>query len=151
MPNGSPVSICGPQNAADCDPEVTKATANEFELRNKKKVRNFIVGELVGSGELSFIIENLPSDGTGCPGKWLFDTMMQHFGLSVKEIQGNWTYGVNLATVNNLTAKGFSLEEAAKQTYTAMRAQDWGYVNVTILQATGSPGYYSSVNAVFTK
>jgi len=114
VPNASTGSICGPQNTVDCDPELTKATASEFELRNKKKPRNFVAGEIVSGGQLSFIIENLPNDGKGCPGKWLFDTMMHHFGSSVTGIQGNWTYGVNLATVNNLTAKGVNLEGSSK-------------------------------------
>ncbi len=151
VPNTSKGPIGSPQSAMDCDPEIRTSTAAEFELRNKIKAGNFIIGELVSGGELSFIIENLPKDGTGCPGKWMFDTMMQHFGSAVNGIQGNWTYGVNLATVNDLTAKGASLEEAAKQTYTAMRARDWAFSNVRVVQSMGSPGSYSRVNVIFTK
>lgn len=142
--------LCGPQSAVECDPEVTKATTLEFELRNRRKAQNFIVGELV-SGALCFIIENLPHDGKGCPGKWLFDAMMQHFGSTVNEIQGNWTYGVNLSAVNTLTAKGVSLADAALQTYTGKRANDWGFSNVKVSQASGSPGSYTSVEVVFTR
>jgi hypothetical protein len=150
-PDASTGPNCGPRASVDCDPEIAKSTASEFELRNKKKARNFIVGELVSGGELSFIIENLPHDGKGCPGKWMFDAMMRHFGSSVQAIQGNWTYGVNLAEVNVLTGKGSNFADAALQTYTAKRAQDWGFSKVNVLQAIGSAGSYTSVNVVFTR
>jgi hypothetical protein len=82
---------CAPQGVVSCDPEIETATATEFLLKNKKKTLNFIWGELVSGGQLSFIVENLPKDGTGCPGRWMFDVMVQHFGTNVTAIQGNWT------------------------------------------------------------
>src|SRR5687768_7446110 len=78
-----------PPGATNCQPDVRKATPTEFELVNPGKASNFIVGELVG-GQLSFIVENLPKDGTGCPGRWMFDQMMTHFGARVTAIEGNW-------------------------------------------------------------
>lgn len=137
----------------NCDPSIEKATAAEFILKNKRKVHNFVYGELVGGGELSFIIENLPKDGTGCPGWWLFDMMMQHFGASVTAIQGNWTYGDNLAAVNRLTAgSAMILEEAAKQGPTGKYAATWNFTKVGVQpQTTGTPGNYVRVHVLFKK
>jgi hypothetical protein len=63
-------SIPAPLGAIDCCPNVNKATATEFELVSPSKQSNFIIGELVNGGQLSFIIENLPKTipQTGCPG-----------------------------------------------------------------------------------
>jgi hypothetical protein len=142
-----------PPGTRNCDPEIVAATDVLFLLKNKKKPRNFIWGELVTGGELSFLIENLPKDGTGCPGKWMFEQMMQHFGVRVAAIQGNWTYGDNLATVNQLTAGGvLTLEEAAKQGPTGRYATAWGFTKVEVLpQTLGSPGHYSQVYVLFKK
>src|SRR4051794_30983003 len=68
--------VPAPVGTTNCCPEVRKASATEFELVNPSKQSNFILGELVSGGEVSFIVENLPKDGTGCPGKWMFDQMM---------------------------------------------------------------------------
>lgn len=135
-----------------CDPDIEIATATQFLLKNKQKARNFIWGELVGAGELSFIVENLPKDGTGCRGHWLFSEMMRHFGASVTAIQGNWTYGDNLAAVNQATAAGLSLEEAAKRGPTGRYAAAWNYTTVEVLpQTRGAPGQYTAVYVLFKK
>src|SRR4051812_5682416 len=97
--NASANPLGFPAGAVDCESVIETATTTEFLLKNQKKAHNFIWGELVGGGQLSFIVENLPKDGTGCPGRWMFEVMMQHFGSSVTAIQGNWTYGDNLAAV----------------------------------------------------
>lgn len=70
--------IPAPSGATDCSPEVKKATASEFELVSRLKQSNFIIGELVSGGELSFIVENLPrtTPRTGCPGRWMFQQMI---------------------------------------------------------------------------
>ena len=107
--------IPAPVGATNCKPNVRKATATEFELISPAKPSNFIVGELVG-GQLSFIVENLPKDQTGCRGRWMFDQMMLHFGTRVTAIQGTWVGHAsdNLAELNRLTAAGVALEGAAK-------------------------------------
>jgi hypothetical protein len=46
---------------------------------------------LVGNGELSFIVENLPKNQRGCPGWWMCEQMLQHFAGAIAAIQGNWT------------------------------------------------------------
>jgi hypothetical protein len=149
----SAMPICAPEGTVSCDPELEKATATEFILKNKNKQRNFIYGELVSGGQLSFIIENLPKDGTGCPGWWMFEVMMKHFGPNVTAIQGNWTYGDNLATVNNLTAGGaMTLEAAARNGPTGLYAVAWGFSQVQVLpQTAGAPGNYTRVHVLFTK
>jgi hypothetical protein len=147
---GSP---CAPDGTKDCEPTLDIATAVEFLLKNRKKLTNFIYGELLSNGELSFLVENLPKDGTGCPGWWMFDEMMKHFGAQVTSIQGNWTYGDNLATVNRLTAGGgMSLEDAAKHGPTGRYAATWGFTTVEVLPLTqGIPGNYTRVYVLFKK
>ena len=96
--------IPAPSGATNCCPEIKKATATQFELVNPSKQSNFIIGELVSGGQLSFIIENLPktTPQTGCPGQWMFQQMMTHFGASVTAIQGNWIGALsdNLIAIN---------------------------------------------------
>jgi hypothetical protein len=79
--------------------------------------------------------------------------MMRHFGAAVVAIQGNWTYGDNLSTVNKLTMAGaMTLEEAAKLGPTGKYAAAWGYNRVQVLApTTGSPGNYSRVHVLFEK
>jgi hypothetical protein len=140
------------ETGVECDPDIVTATATEYELRNKKKALNFILGELVAGGQLSFIVANQPKDGLGCRGTWLFNETMRHFGGAVTAIQGNWTYGDNLAAVNRLTAGGLSLDEAAKQTFTGKRAAEWGFAKVQILpQTQGSLGNHVKVYVVFQR
>jgi hypothetical protein len=148
-----PIVPTCPEGSIDCEPAITIATPTEFLLTNTKKPQNFIYGELVAGGELSFIVENLPKDGTGCRGWWMFAEMMKHFGASVQAIQGNWTYGDNLATVNALTAGGtMSLDEAAKKGPTGKYAAAWGFIQAQVLPRTaGTPGSYSRVHVLFTK
>jgi hypothetical protein len=82
----------------------------------------------------------------------MFHQMMRHFGPSVTAIQGNWTYGDNLAKVNLLTAGGLALKEAARQSFTGKRAADWGFVTVHALPKTqGIPGQYARVHVLFVK
>jgi hypothetical protein len=110
------------------------------------------LGELVGEGELSFLIENLPKDGIGCRGPWMFDEMMLHFGSRVTAIQGNWTYGGNLAAVNRATTSGLSLVEAAKRGPTGRYAAAWQFTTVEVLpQTRGIPGQYVAVYVLFKK
>jgi hypothetical protein len=94
-----------------------------------RKQSNFILGELASGGELSFVVENLPktTPPTGCPGKWMFNQMMAHFGSNVTAIQGNW-FGAasdNLMTVNHLTAGGaMAVADAARQACPGTRVHE---------------------------
>ena len=153
MPGVSRSSIFAPSGVANCCPAVTKATATEFELVNPSKQSNFITGELVGSGQVSFIVENLPKDGTGCPGKWLFDEMLKHFASSVTAIQGFWTGPLsdNLTELNRLTSAGMTVEAGARGTWTGKRAAVWGYNKVQVVSSVGTTGVYSKVHVLFSK
>ena len=42
-----------------------------------------------------------------------------------------------------------SLEDAAKLTWTGLRAKDKGFATVTVLDQDGTPGNYISVDVVF--
>jgi hypothetical protein len=139
--------------ATNCFPEVRKATASEFELVNPSKQSNFIIAELAIDGQLSFIVENLPKDGFGCQGRWIFDQMMLHFGSSVTTISGFWIGPLsdNLKEVNTLTSKGIPLEAAAIMTWTAKRAANWGYAQVQVISTLGSPGGFRKVHVLFTR
>src|SRR5260370_42462174 len=125
------------EGAVDCEPEITSTTPTQFELHNKKKPQNFLVGELVRGGELEFWIESLPKDGTGCPGWWMFNQLMEHFRGKVSLVIGYWVKGDNLDEVNQRTAgAAMSLEDAAKQTTTGGYAASWGYVHLEVVQQT---------------
>lgn len=140
-----------PERSATCDAQIQVATDFEFSLENRLKAGNFVWGMLDDQNELVFWIENLPKDGTGCPGWWMFDRMMEHFGDRVAAIQGNWSFGDNLATVNSLTAAGQSLESAAVQGPTGRYAGAHGFRRVTVVAITGVPGSYSWVRVLFQK
>jgi len=144
---------CPPSSAQDCEAEVITATNTDFELRNNNKLQNYIIGEVNAAGELSFWVENLPADGTGCPGWWMFNQTMEHFqmtGTSISIVAGYWVYGDNLATVNKLTAgDAMTLEEAAKQTRTGGYAMTWQFTNVEVVYP--APGNPKSLGTIGTQ
>jgi hypothetical protein len=150
--NGVPTC---PAGVVDCEPEIRAATSSHYYLQNKKKLRNFIRAHIIShTGYLSFTVENLPKDGTGCPGWWLFEVAWNHFvqdhQITIPGIRGEWSSGDNLDTVNRLTAgNAMSLEDAAKQTWTYNQARQKGYTTYQFLDAQGSPGAYTSVDVVF--
>lgn len=151
----SVIAPCPPGTAVDCDPELRAATQNYFDLRNKKKPRNFVAAEITAKGYFKFYVENLPKTvpPTGCPGRWLFQVAWDHFaseGVTALGIRGEWTFGDNLDAVNQLTANSaMRLEDAARLTWTGRRATDKGFTTVAILDQDGSPGNYISVDVVF--
>jgi len=85
----------------------------------------------------------------------MFQQMIRHFGTSVVAIQGNWVGASsdNLTAINTLTAGGaMTVEEAAKQSWTGMRAKDNGFTQVHLRGTPiGTPGQYASVQVLFTK
>jgi hypothetical protein len=139
-----------PTGVTACQPTVVAATPTEYVLQNPLKSQNFVWGELVGAGELTFVVENLPKDGTGCPGWWLFEQVIRHFGAAVRAIQGNWTYGDNLAAVNALTAAGQTVRQAALQTKTGQYASGYNFTVVQLIQAVGVPGAFTEIRVLFT-
>jgi hypothetical protein len=70
--------------------------------------------------------------------------------VAITGIRGSWTYGTNLATVNQLTQHNqMTLADAAKQTWAFARASSKNFSRVVVLDSDGSPGKYISVDVVF--
>jgi hypothetical protein len=151
--NASIPAPCPRPGAVDCEPDV-QATVTSYVLLNKKKNQNFIKVEITLMGYFKFLVENLPKDKTGCPGWWLFQVAWDYFvqdqKVTIKGIRGDWTFGDNLKTVNDLTAGNkMTLEEAAKQTWTYRQAKSKGLATYHYLDSDGSPGNYTEVQVVF--
>ena len=115
-----------------------------------------IMGSLDERGVLSFVV----LAGEGCPirGTEMFNLMMRAFGPKVRAIAGVWRKGfggqpsVNLDKVNELTAKGVSLEEAVKQAWTSTRAARLGFTKVTVQESPeGVPGNYAKIDVLIEK
>jgi hypothetical protein len=89
---------------------------------------------LIASIDKNGMVEFAVEAGLGSPvsGSQMFKEMMEHFGSNVKSIKGNWTYGDNLATVNNLTKIGMPLENAVLETWTGKQAALYGYTKASV-------------------
>jgi hypothetical protein len=150
----SPFSIYPPVGVVDCEAELQAASSTVYYLRNRKKKQNFIMADFTSMGYFHCYVENLPKDGTGCPGWWLFERAWEHFvqgqKLTIQGVRGDWTAGDNLDTVNRLTAGGqMTLEEASKQTWTYQQARQRGFSRYQYLDSQGSSGHYISVDVLF--
>jgi hypothetical protein len=127
-----------------------------FTLVNKKKQPgNFITAEVTKMGYFKFTVENEPKDSMGCRGWWLFevawDFWVNNQKTTIKGIRGDWTYGDNLRTINDLTAGGrMTIEEAARHTWTYQQAMAKGFTTYQEIDPpVGSPGNYTDVQVVF--
>jgi RHS repeat-associated protein len=127
---------------------VPKGVGNtgEFILSGAGK-NNFIYAELNKNGVIDFAIE--AGEGASIRGGELFKAMMSHYGSNVKGIAGNWSYGTNLAKVNELTASGMSLQNAISITWTGNQAAKYGFTSARITEAIGSPGNYKKISTIF--
>jgi hypothetical protein len=150
MPTPAP-----PANRPACDPEFpVPATPTLYYLRNKKRpITNYVEAEVTNLGHLKYMVQNEPKDGLGCPGTWLFEAAFTHFvqcRVQISGVRGSWTYGTNLTTVNQLTSNNqMALAEAAKQTWAYARASSKSFARVVVLDSSGAPGNYTSVDVVF--
>lgn len=149
-----PAVPLAPANVVGCEPVLQAATATFFYLRNRRKRRNFIIADVTHAGHFHFLTENLPKDGAGCAGSWLFETAWDYFirdqKVVIRGVRGDWTWGDNLDAVNRLTAGGkMTLEEASKRTWTYRRANGKGFGRYHLINARGGPGQYTSVDVVF--
>jgi hypothetical protein len=138
----------------NCEPEVRAATPTYCDCRNKKKPGNFNAAEITAMGYLKYHVRNEPKDGAGCPGKWLFEVVWDHFvnlnKITIKGIRGEWTFGDNWKTINSLTMNNqMTVEEAAKRTWAFDRARSKGFNGVQIIDTDGSPGHWICVDVVF--
>jgi hypothetical protein len=143
-----------PPHVINCDPDLRAATTTVFYLHNKSKKRNFIMADITDMGYFHFYVENLPKDGTGCQGWWLFQVAWTFFEqdqkVLIKGIRGDWTSGENLETVNRLTAGNMmTLEDASRQTWTYRQAITRGFTRYQYIDAQGGPGGFTSVDVVF--
>lgn len=115
-----------------------------------------ILATLDSQGVVTFAIA--AGEGSSIRGTELFNRMMQFFGEGVKAIHGVWRKGphsevsTNIDKVNQLTARGMSLEEAVMFTWTVTRAKKWGFDQVHVLGLTeGIPGAYTKIDVLIEK
>jgi hypothetical protein len=115
-----------------------------------------IVATLDENGIITFVV--LAGEGSPIRGTEMFDLMMRAFGEQVRGIRGVWRRGfegrpsINLDKVNELTAEGIVLTEAIKKTWTATRAERWGFSRVTIQgDPEGTPGDYNKIDVVMER
>ncbi|GAA2135578.1 hypothetical protein GCM10009760_14270 [Kitasatospora kazusensis] len=102
------------------------------------------------TGKLTLGMDRL--DGSTISGKQMFQMVMEHFGDRVEMIQGNWSYGDNLAAFNKLIAEGMPEKTAARATWTGLRAADYGFTSVRISRAVpAADGGYAAVSADFRR
>ncbi len=153
--SGPTLVVLPPAAVAECEPEVRAATNAVFLLRNRKKPGNFIMASVSAqAGYFSYHVQNLPKDGTGCPGRWLVQLAWEHFlrqGCAITGIRGEWTFGDNVDRVNALTqGGGMSVADAARQTWSAARAAERGMPTLVVLATHGPPRHYRSVDVLFT-
>src|SRR5579862_2421114 len=132
---GLPQILTPPAAVVGCEPELVIASATHYRLNNKKKRRNAIFAFVnPHTNYFSYLVENLPKDGMGCPGRWLVHRALDHFGqcgVSITAIRGEWSSGDNLDMVNRLTSGNQrTIEEAALQTWAADRAREYGMTTV---------------------
>ncbi|MHB0953991.1 MAG: SpvB/TcaC N-terminal domain-containing protein [Allorhizobium sp.] len=116
--------------------------------------RLYAEASVSGRGELSISLRTELESGvrsTVLKGGEQFDKILQFFKGQFSAIKGNWQFGSNLAKVNELTATGMSLEQAAAQTWTASKAADAGYKTIKVLGSEGAPGAYTAVQVLFLK
>ena len=129
------------------------STTERFLVRDTSHKRFQAAATLEGD-ELLLIIRTKLEDGTRSTllrGSELFTSALRHFEGRFKAIRGSWHYGDNIAEVNELTAKGMPLLEAAKKTWTGKRAAEAGFTRVSIRHADGRTGAYTDVLAIFSK
>jgi len=147
-----PSWVQSPSGVIDCDVDILTATPTVLHLQNQQKIRNFIQAEMTEQNWLKYYVENLPKDGTGCPGRWLFELAWQHLSRhgTIQGIRGDWTFGDNLRDVNRLTAGGsWQLEDAIRRTWGFARATSKGFPTLQILDVNGQPGRYRSIDVLF--
>jgi RHS repeat-associated protein len=108
-----------------------------------------IIGNLSPEGDLTFAIGNNPALGSPLRGKQMFADVMDYFGDRVKSITGNWRYGDNLKAFNDAVANGESFGNAARTTWTAQRAAEYGFTRVKVTETDEGANGYSFVSSLF--
>ena len=81
-----------------------------------------------------------------------FKQVLDHFGNRVKAVGGDWTFGDNLEKFNIQTENGkTTIENAALNTWTGLRAAENGFNKVIVRKLDGTPGRYTKVVVEFSK
>jgi len=130
------------------DPPALSGSTADFEMWASPGSNKGIIANLDKNGIVEFKIN---TQGTAVRGTDLFRQMMSHFGDHAKGVWGKWVRGTNLDKVNELTARGVSLEDAITQTWTANRAREAGFGRATLKKEVGKPGEYTDLEVEFTR
>ena len=80
-----------------------------------------------------------------------FRAVIAHLDGQFDIILGTWYSGDNMSILNEFTAQGMSLEEAASQTWTGKQAASLGYEKVHVEYVSGTSGRYKEVIVGFKK
>jgi hypothetical protein len=109
-----------------------------------------ISGELDEFGIVTFAV--FAASDSPIRGTMLFLRMMNAFGSDATAIQGVWRKGqrpsINIDKVNELTAKGTSIDDAVLQAWTVTRARKLGFTKVSVVRHEGSPGNYRKIDVL---
>ena len=137
-------------NTTPCPVGVTvEATAEGITIAHAES-GSMTIALLDETGKLTLGMDRLK--GSTISGKQMFQMVMEHFGSRVDVIEGNWSYGDNLAEFNKLVADGTPLKTAARATWTGKRAADYGFTSVRITRGIpATDGGYSAVSAQFRR
>ena len=84
---------------------------------------------------------------------------MQYFGADVRALQGVWRKNVatnapsaNIDKVNELTAAGMTVVDAAHYAWTVTRAKKLGFSRVSVVgQAVGNAGAYTEIDVLIER
>ncbi len=132
---------------------VVYATPKSLLIEDESISECYIVARLT-NGRLTFDVRAVDRDtsmrGT-VRGRVLFKLMMTHFGSAVGEIMGDWVYGDNLDRVNELSAEGMQVVDAARSTWTGLQCIRHGFEVVHKVSSLGDPGRYSAILVRFEK
>jgi hypothetical protein len=147
----------GSEPPSNPDLLIVSATASVFRAEDRTDKRFYLLATL-GSGLLRFeVVARLP-DGAhrAVKGKDFFRAMMDHFGAKVRIIEGEWDASggltANIQQLNAATARGLSLDEAAALTWTGRMAAQFGFKNLTVIDAVPAAAQdtYRHVRVNFT-
>jgi hypothetical protein len=144
--------------SANLNLNIIAATASAFRAEDVGDPRFYIFATLA-SGVLRFevVAQFATGERGSVSGKQFFAAMMSHFGAKVRMIEGNWDRATGLTTnihqLNRATAAGLSIADAAPLTWTGLRASEYGYDTVAVIQALpqGAKGNYDSVRVEFSQ
>ena len=111
--------------------------------------KSVLYSSISDTGVVDFAVE--AAQDSSVRGYEMFNKMIEYYGNKVTAVGGNWTYGDNLAKVNELTRAGMSLNEAVLKTWTGTQSAIYGFTNAVITEVIGNPGSYTTVRVLFTK